>query len=857
MVCKENVVSWFGNLSSYKRIDVMCTLLNMCLPFEIRYIGACVEERGKRDYNDLRDTEHHANSITELTELTAQSVIEKQTRRKLVLYMALLQSCNYACAVVLYKNLANLDIQEVINLLNETSSNQDDQPLEELLLLYAMALNHPAFTYDQKNTFGNIFVKLQEEEARLNNAKSSALAIHKSTQSCLPCVPNDRTVEAEIPTNCMAPPSMKNYPGEMQMRGNTIYTGILPAASLQPPVLCLPSPEQVSMGTGIGTQYIHLGFSTMNQVQPWTGQVLMSNPLMYHTGDVFAYPPSPLVSRQSSPSQSRSPSRNNSPTRRNSTIRTSGQDSQPTSNILTTSTSSSSNQTNMSSSNNSSLPPLPSATMNRKFPSQQPLLPPRSNPPLITSTISYIHHNSIEMSSAHGSPLSSKQPPLTPRLRSSVSGDSLREALGKEMPNFKGNLQNYSLDEIRRMSDEDLREIGLTSNAIGQLRNIVKSQTSNGSNQLAGEKQLDSPNNPRNIGDQMESKLVPGLDVSDANMNVKSMPMQEHQPIAHHQGHATVPSMRRYPTMPPMDPPQMQMYTTPPPMYAAQSAPCYACLTVPQFQNRYSRCDAQHVYCLGQLQALRLEPESNRHCSQSSSSESTGSRSPPETPPAAPWVGGLETSMPPITDNLGLIQLHSVAPNNPPQPLPPSERPRHRKSQTHVVRHKNQVVNGCGPPKVHHCMSFPAPPPHSQVAYLPHGHYPALRPSVGLYTNFSPAAYARPAFPPTYQPNGEMLYPYHGHPGSGGTPPPLQNAVPLPQSNMPPTPVVTYTPAVPPAKISCYNCGSNNHLATDCKDLTMEDLTKRGQGSPQSTCAAWPRIDCPLFGSISFFSLGN
>lgn len=160
-------------LFSYKRIDVMCTLLNMCLPFEVRYLGTCVEDIGKRDYNDLRDTEHHANSISELAELTTSSnVTDKRTRRKLALYMALLHSCNYACAVILYKNLSNLDHQEIINLLNGTTfNNMDDQPLEELLLLYTMALNHPAFTYEQKSVFGNIFIKLQEEEARLNLSK--------------------------------------------------------------------------------------------------------------------------------------------------------------------------------------------------------------------------------------------------------------------------------------------------------------------------------------------------------------------------------------------------------------------------------------------------------------------------------------------------------------------------------------------------------------------------------------------------------------------------------------------------------------------------------------------------------------
>lgn len=158
----------------------MCTLLNMCLPFEVRYLGTCVEEIGKRDYNDLRDSEHHANNTSDVAELTTSSVMDKRTRRKLALYMALLHSCNYACAVILYKNLSNLDHQEITNLINGTTFNVDDQPLEELLLLYTMALNHPAFTYEQKSVFGNIFVKLQEEEARLNLSKINSS--YKPTQ---------------------------------------------------------------------------------------------------------------------------------------------------------------------------------------------------------------------------------------------------------------------------------------------------------------------------------------------------------------------------------------------------------------------------------------------------------------------------------------------------------------------------------------------------------------------------------------------------------------------------------------------------------------------------------------------------
>lgn len=42
------------------------------------------------------------------------------------------------------------------------------------------------------------------------------------------------------------------------------------------------------------------------------------------------------------------------------------------------------------------------------------------------------------------------------------------------------------------MSDEDLREIGLTPNAVGQLRSIVKSQTTNGLNQISTDKKLEN-----------------------------------------------------------------------------------------------------------------------------------------------------------------------------------------------------------------------------------------------------------------------------------------------------------------------------------------------------------------------------
>lgn len=238
-----------------------------------------------------------------------------------------------------------------------------------------------------------------------------------------------------------------------------MVTGIPPGMTI-PPGLCLPGPEQIPMGSG-GTQYVLGPFPSMPQ---WTSQVMLGNQLMY-PGDMLPYPPSPLVSRQSSPSQSRSPSRSNSPMgrgRSNVNPRTSSsQVTQSSSNTLTTSASGSNSQPSISSSNvtnssnngnnNNSLPPLPALGTNRSLPSQQPLLPSRSIPLPITSSSTFSRHNVDNTSSSTLLPAAqSKQLPPPPRLRSSVSGDSLRETLGKEMPNFKSNLQNFSLDEVNK-----------------------------------------------------------------------------------------------------------------------------------------------------------------------------------------------------------------------------------------------------------------------------------------------------------------------------------------------------------------------------------------------------------------------
>ncbi|KAL1124257.1 hypothetical protein AAG570_002027 [Ranatra chinensis] len=183
MVCKKDVVAWFKNLKSYKRTDLMCSLLNLCLPFELRFLGTCLEDLGKRDFHELRQAENDANHPAEINSPDLQAISGHRARTKLALYVSLLYSCNYTCSKGIFRILAKND--EIENLLKTNSLTEE--VLEDLLLVYTLALNHPAFSYEQKLTLEKIYERLQEEECRLYE-QTSAARTNKSGFNSTPTV---------------------------------------------------------------------------------------------------------------------------------------------------------------------------------------------------------------------------------------------------------------------------------------------------------------------------------------------------------------------------------------------------------------------------------------------------------------------------------------------------------------------------------------------------------------------------------------------------------------------------------------------------------------------------------------------
>ncbi|XP_064466561.1 uncharacterized protein LOC135377802 isoform X2 [Ornithodoros turicata] len=141
MVCKEEIYTWFRQLNGSVRIDTMCGLLNLCLPLELRFLGTCLEDLASKDYTFFRDAEQRANNLSEVSKCT--DLKDSVARSKLITSLALLHLINSSCSHAIY-----LALEEEMK--SGRPVNYDEQTLQELLLLFTMAMRHPSFTFYER-----------------------------------------------------------------------------------------------------------------------------------------------------------------------------------------------------------------------------------------------------------------------------------------------------------------------------------------------------------------------------------------------------------------------------------------------------------------------------------------------------------------------------------------------------------------------------------------------------------------------------------------------------------------------------------------------------------------------------------
>ncbi|XP_050426155.1 uncharacterized protein LOC126836628 isoform X2 [Adelges cooleyi] len=165
MVCIDEVVAYFKTLKSYERLWMMCRLQSHCLPIELRYLGTCLDNLSKRDVHVLKKLELEANDPANVGQVARKCICDKTVRAAVIKYLSVLNANSAKCSELIYKALTDDKALERV-FKSPRAFFSDKNAFEELMVLYTLAVNHPAFSFEQKTQLDSIFNCIKKEKER-------------------------------------------------------------------------------------------------------------------------------------------------------------------------------------------------------------------------------------------------------------------------------------------------------------------------------------------------------------------------------------------------------------------------------------------------------------------------------------------------------------------------------------------------------------------------------------------------------------------------------------------------------------------------------------------------------------------
>lgn len=325
----------------------MCTLLNMCLPFELRFLGTCLEELGRRDAQELRGIELRVNNpqefISDIASCQGGEPTDRKNRRKMAMFLALIRACNHTCVNELFKTLEGWGNRDFARLF-------DEDVLQELLLVYTMATNHPVFSFEQRMKCGDIFNKLKSCELKTNSGSGHHHHHHQQqqeTDSLSNATPPPTSAGTPVglpPSAAQTQPPQSGQPQQHPIASQQPEQQPIPMQIPLPPQQTVPPPNQqqvlipipgfpqaplAQMMAGDGSMPAHITVEGLQQMQMQIPQDFtmpppttvpphwaLRNPV-FQVGLDTSFPPpssSPHLSNPSSPIHSRTASPTRIPT---------------------------------------------------------------------------------------------------------------------------------------------------------------------------------------------------------------------------------------------------------------------------------------------------------------------------------------------------------------------------------------------------------------------------------------------------------------------------------------------------------------------------------------------------------------
>jgi len=189
MLNQEKIHRYFNHLTGAKRIEFLYALLHLCQPLELRYLGTCLEEIARKDYEHLYHAEQKTNHLTTpivSSTLTNSNSTEQEENPSLIdpnldekldltdqiaraytiVDIALLWAKNRPCAIRIFRRLKATESVKLVDMLLERD-DLDERTMDEILVIFCLAANHPAFSFDMRTQMSQILKELEKRQRKM------------------------------------------------------------------------------------------------------------------------------------------------------------------------------------------------------------------------------------------------------------------------------------------------------------------------------------------------------------------------------------------------------------------------------------------------------------------------------------------------------------------------------------------------------------------------------------------------------------------------------------------------------------------------------------------------------------------
>lgn len=140
----SEILQAFHGMAACDRVDLLCRMLHHCVPYEAHFLGTVLVDTSREHYKSfVSKAEISANRVNYYSGFKDVGLTH-EVCEKLCCALAVVHADNHPVAEVVFSLLND---SRVLKQLDEV---KDLKMMQDFRLLYVMGVNHPAFTFNQR-----------------------------------------------------------------------------------------------------------------------------------------------------------------------------------------------------------------------------------------------------------------------------------------------------------------------------------------------------------------------------------------------------------------------------------------------------------------------------------------------------------------------------------------------------------------------------------------------------------------------------------------------------------------------------------------------------------------------------------